>query len=249
MKKIRKFTVNPDSIESVSIEMLDVRDNLRFGDLEHLERLCNNLSTEANYKELWDYVVVRPKWDEIIPADHYISEESRASFQNIILPVLLPVIGYSHVPVFKAVEQFQRLIDEGWLGSPAIPINFMRGPSISQFLHLVRFIGMNYPDLAQGLRGLNEKGWQKIEEFARKDGFEFKDTDYREYTPDIGKSQRLPKVLLPVWIRHRLAHPENKCEQDFPTESDYRRAFAILGAAIAGTVYSNDNNNDHSQEG
>ena len=249
MKKVRRVVVN----DSLEVEMVDVRTNAvrewRFGDLEHLERLCNNLSTEANYKELWDYVVIKPKCDDLI-GDHFLPE-AKAIFQNTMLPVLLPVIGYSHIhiPRLKAVEELPQLINETGFGSSSIPVNFMSGSSVSQFLHLVRFIGMNYPDLAQGLSGLNEKGWQKTEEFARKDGFEFKDTDYREYTPDIGKSQRLPKVLLPVWIRHRLAHPENKCEQDFPTESDYRRAFAILGAAIAGTVYSNGNNNDHSQEG
>ena len=172
-------------------------------------------------------------------------------FRDTVLPVLLPVIGYSHVhaPVLKAVEELPELIREISLGSSAMPLDFVNYPSVSQFLHLVRFIGMNYPELAQGLSSLNRKEWRKIEEFARKDGFEFnKDTDYKEYTPDIGKSPQSAGVLLPVWVRHRLAHPENESEVDFPTESDYRRAFAILGAAIAGKVYSDNNDNGRSQE-
>ena len=233
MKKARNIVVN-----GLNIEMLDVRANLRFGDLEHLERLCNTLSTAADYRELWNYVVVKPKWDEIIPAEQYISEELRVSFQKIILPVLLPVIGYSHVPAFRAVEQLQQEIDKGWLGSPAIPLSFMRGSGISRFLHLVRFIGMNYPDLARGLSRASESEWRTIEKYAHIDDFPFEGTDYRNYIPDIGKSPQPKEMLLPVWIRHRLAHPENKYEQGFPTESDYRRAFAILGAAIAGKTYS-----------
>ncbi len=228
--------------------MLDVR-NLRgwtFPEVIHLEGLCSNLSTDSNYKDLWDYVVKKPKWDEIFPADQYI-DEARVTFQDTMLPVLLPVIGYSHIhmPEVKVVEQLQQLKDEGLLGTSSVPINFMSGPRVSQFLHLVRFMGIRYPSLAQGLS--RRKEWREIEEAARKDGFEFKDTDCREYTPDTRKSQPSP-VLLPVWIRHRLAHPENKREKDFPTESDYRRAIAILGAAIAGTVYSDTDDNEHPQE-
>ena len=118
MEKIRKFTVN-----SVGIEMLDVRPDAllaggwRFGDLEQLERLCNNLSTEADYKKLWDHVVVKPKWDEIFPENQPISEAQATLFRKMMLPVLLPVIGYSRVPTFKAVEEIQRWINErlAWL--------------------------------------------------------------------------------------------------------------------------------------
>lgn len=237
MKKVRRVVVN----DSLKVEMVDVRTNAvrewRFGDLEHLERLCNNLSTEANYKELWDYVVIKPKCDDLI-GDHFLPE-AKAIFQNTMLPVLLPVIGYSHIhiPRLKAIEELPQLINEMGFGSSSIPLNFVRGPSISQFLHLVRFIGIRYPDLAQGLSRLNRKEWREIEESACEDGFEFKKTDYRQYT----HGKRKCNLLLPVWIRHRLAHPENEFEEDFPTESDYRRAFAILGAAIAGRTYSDTN--------
>ena len=229
--------------------MLDVRpgsQGWRLGDLKQLKKLCSNLSSESRYKDLWDYVVVKPKWGEIFPADQYISEETLVTFQNTMLPVLLPVIGYSHIhhmSEVKTFERLQQLIDEGWLGTSSVPINFMSGRSVSQFLHLVRFMGIRYPSLAQGLSKLRKKEWREIEEAARKDGFEFKDTDYRNYT--FGE-RRYDRLLLPVWIRHRLGHPENESEEDFPTESDYRRAIAILGAALAGKAYSDTNDNGHS---
>ena len=231
----------------MNVEMLDVRPNAigkwPSREAQHFRELCSELSSEFDYEKLWDYVVVKPKWNDLI-GDLYIPE-ARETFQDKIVPVLLPVIGYSNRrPVFNFIEQMQQFEAEGWLGSPAVPINFMRGPSISRFLHLVRFIGIRYPDLAQGLSRLKRKEWRKLEEFAGKDGFQFEDTDYREYTRG-GKPYNL---LLPVWIRHRLAHPENKVEKDFPTESDYRRAFAILAAAIAGMAYSATNDNEQIQE-
>ena len=235
MKEVRRVIVN----KSLEVEMLDFRTNAvkqwRHYDTSELERLCSNLTTDADYRELWDYVVVRPKCEELI--GHLYIEDAQVIFQKTMLPVLLPTIGYSHihVPRIKAVEELQQLTAEGWLGSSAIPISFMSRPNISQFLHLVRFIGIRYPELAQGLSSLKRKEWREIEESACKDGFQFEDTDYRKYTR--GKRQ-YDKLLLPVWIRHRLAHPENESEVDFPTESDYRRAFAILGAAIAGKTYS-----------
>ena len=244
MKKNRIVVVN-----GREIEMLDVR-NLRgwtFPEVIHLEDLCSNLSTEADYIDLWDYVISRPKCDDLI-GDQYLPD-ARATFQNIMLPVLMTVIGYSNtIARIEAIEELPQLINEMGFGSSSIPLNFMSGPRVSQFLHLVRFMGIRYPSLAQGLSRLKRKDWREIEEAARKDGFEFKDTDCRKYTRDTGKSQTFPKVLLPVWIRHRLAHPENKREKDFPTESDYRRAIAILGAAIAGTIYSDTDDNEHSQE-
>ena len=110
--------------------MLDVRpgsQGWRLGDLKQLKKLCSNLSSESRYKDLWDYVVVKPKWGEIFPADQYISEETLVTFQNTMLPVLLPVIGYSHIhhmSEVKTFERLQQLIDEGWLGTSSVPINF-----------------------------------------------------------------------------------------------------------------------------
>ena len=66
-----------------------------------------------------------------------------------------------------------------------------------------------------------------------------KNDDYVTYLRDI-PSRKKPveeNLLLPSWVRNRLAHPENRFERKYPTRSDIERATGLIYAVSLALRY------------
>ncbi len=83
----------------------------------------------------------------------------------------------------------------------------------------------------------NESVTESFEKLLPRETFE--DADYLDYQPDRPGS-KAQKLILPSWVRNRIAHPENRHERKFPSDGQIRRATGMIYAASLALRYQTD---------
>ena len=194
---------------------------------KHVETI--NSSTELKLHQIrpmWEDVFVAPAFDDILDPRYY---KIRRLIYSIMIPhihtVLLPLGGRR---LANRMDIFARALGDFDIGYA----------NAGQFWMAVQELS-RAPCGGQGIvRKLAGKGAREEFERLLPQGFLSED-DYILYRADRSTSSGSceEKLILPSWVRNRLAHPENCYVKEFPSRHDIKRATGMVYAASLALLY------------
>ena len=228
---------HPDwgSVSLGNCETYDVfalTDAMTAGDKRAFERHKTTIEIEPSLKmchieAMWQDVFVSPTTEDVKAMYPY-------EYYGLIRSVLIPHIYSALVPwgtlqLNNRMDIFRRALTLG-----DFDIEYANG---GQFLVAVQTLART-PGGERIASDLSKAGARCAFEDLLPSAFLDKD-DYVEYQKDIPKRSEPvhENLLLPSWVRNRLAHPENRFEREYPSRYDIERATGLIYALSLALRY------------
>ncbi len=168
--------------------------------------------------QVWDDIFLYPNSQKML--DMYISD----------INVLIELVAIPHANVFVyggSVTHKMQQVTQG----------LSKFPSADEFLRLSRALSKIDANSKVANRLTRNDSRDYVENLLE-GKVELVAEDFRRYKRQNRNGSSTEEVLfLPGWVRHRLAHPENRFELKFPDVADYGRSNYLLSAVILALLY------------
>ena len=212
-----KRTINI-SLHSKSFEVYDPFDP-RGWTVREFGQLDND---EWDVPDLWNMVIRNPRFEDILDEDWVLCY---SAVKQIILP-------------FKFLAHRSCV-----LTAPSVLHQVWKFPFGPHFTELDRFFdAYSLLTKACGTYKSQKALSRELVRLVMNTGLEIREEDWKEYSRETHSGREKKEcLLLPLWVRNRLVHPENPFEYVRPNVQDIRRATIIGYGAHWSTLLNSRN--------
>ena len=191
----------------------------------HLDVIERSALTNRYIDQIWSEVFVSPTTEDLLSMRLY-------EYYDLVRNVLIPHIHAVTLPSLSRRRRYSWDLMRMDLDSID-----NRYPNAGQFLEAVQIL-TGTPEGKDIVADLHKEEVKKRFRDLLPPTF-LHDDDYVTYLRD-GPRREEPveeSLILPSWVRNRLAHPENRFEKGYPTRSDIQRATGLVYAVSLALRY------------
>ena len=213
-------------------DVFSLTDVMTGRDMKAFEKHKNTIEGEASLTKchvetMWPDVFISPTTDDLWDMRPY---EIYSLIRNVLIPHIYSVLVLrGGRRLHNRLDIFRRALTLG-----DFDIEYANG---GQFLVAVQTLART-PGGEKIASDLSKAGARCAFEDLLPSAFLDKD-DYVEYQKDIPQRSEPvhENLLLPSWVRNRLAHPENRFEREYPSRYDIERATGLVYAVSLALRY------------